>query len=200
MKKLLLLFGVIILSQPVFAKTIPVQATAGFSTENPTENMTVIALDDLYLDKENILFHSGCTIYGKVVDVKSPKRLKRDAGFGIVVEKYQDKNGVLKEIPYECSAKFTTEIDKKLMAKKAALSVGNHFVEGLSMGYHAIEGAIKNENDNRLKSSVTSVYENSPLSLVKKGEDIYINKGDIFFLNFKVKEKDEPNYVYEVLD
>ena len=71
----------------------------------------------------------------------------------------------------------------------------------MSLGYNAVEGAVKNEQDNRFKSSVTSVYENSPVSYVEKGNEIEISKNQVFLLNFKIKcEKDNlPNYEYEKL-
>lgn len=97
-------------------------------------------------------------------------------------------------------AKYTTKLNKGQMAKSAALSVGNHFVKGLSMGYSAIEGAVKNEQDNRLKSGAVSLYESSPLSYVEKGHEIEIAEEQIFLLNFKVKDvEDLPNYEYEEL-
>ena len=71
------------------------------------------------------------------------------------------------------------------------------------MGYSAVEGAIKNEKDNRFKSSVNAVYEDSPFSYVKKGGEIVIQNQQVFFLNFKVKdepdEEDKPNYEYTEL-
>ena len=73
----------------------------------------------------------------------------------------------------------------------------------MSIGYSAVEGAIKNEKDNRFKSSVTEVYQDSPLSYVEKGEELVIEKGQLFFLNFRTKddvpEEDKPNYEYTEL-
>ena len=85
------------------------------------------------------------------------------------------------------------EIDKGQIAKSAALGVGNYFVKGISMGYYAVEGAVKNESDNRFKSSAKSVYENSPFAYVEKGQDIEIKVNDIFGLKFDVDNEDEEN-------
>lgn len=52
------------------------------------------------------------------------------------------------------------------------------------MGVAAVEGAVKNQDGNRFKSSVSSVYEASPLSYARKGEDIEIKAGQVFFLKF----------------
>ena len=204
MKKFLILFAFIsvFVCQPVFAETIRVQALEDFTTENPLGYMSVKAMDDLVLD-EDLIIKSESIIKGKIVDVKSPKRLKRNANFKFIPLSYKEENGKVIEINGYYPAKYTTKLNKGELAKSAALSVGNYFVKGLSMGYSAIEGAVKNEKDNRFKSSVNAVYEDSPFSFVEKGQDIVIAKDQLFLLNFKAKgepeEEEEPNYEYELL-
>ena len=62
---------------------------------------------------------------------------------------------------------------------------------------------VKNEKDNRFKSSVTEVYKDSPFSYVEKGAELVIEKNQMFYLNFKSKddedESDLPNYEYTPL-
>ena len=77
------------------------------------------------------------------------------------------------------------------MAKKAVLGVGDHFVKGLSMGVAAVEGAVENNEGNRLKSGAKSLYKASPISYVGKGQDIQINKSDIFYLKFPNTNKEK---------
>ncbi len=204
MKKLLyilLLSG--LLCCPVFAKTVSVQAMEDFTTEKPPEAMYVKILEDITFD-ETLSFKSGDIIEGKVVDVTDPKRLKRNATFSFVPVSYRNSNGETIEIRGYYPAKYTTKLNKGQLAKTAALGVGNFFVKGLSLGYSAVEGAVKNEKDNRFKSSVNEVYEDSPFSYVEKGGEIVIKKDQVFYLNFKVKdEPDEdelPNYEYKELD
>ncbi len=208
MKKFFILFALIIafLGQSAMAATIRVQALEDFTTENPIEYMSVKTLDDLTLD-ETLVIKSGSVIKGQITDVKSPKRLKRNANFRFIPLSYTDANGKVIDIDGYYPAKYTTKLNKGELAKSAALSVGNYFVKGLSMGYSAIEGAVKNEKDNRFKSSVNAVYEDSPFSYVEKGKDIVIQKEQLFLLNFKAKgepeqedeEEDAPNYEYEKL-
>ncbi len=207
MKKFLILFAFILVfvCQPVFAETIRVQALEDFTTENPLGYMSVKAMDDLVLD-EDLIIKSESIIKGKIVDVKSPKRLKRNASFKFIPLSYTDMSGKTFEIKGYYPAKYTTKLNKGGLAKSAALTVGNYFVKGLSMGYSAIEGAVKNEKDNRFKSSVNAVYEDSPFSYVEKGKDIVIAKEQLFLLNFKAKndpqdeeEEGTPNYEYEKL-
>ncbi len=205
MKKfyLYILLILCLLSQPVFAKAVPVQALEDFTTEKPSETMSVKILEDITID-ENLSFKNGDIIEGKIVDVKDPKRLKRDATFTFVPLSYQNETGEKIEIRGYYPAKYTTKINKGELAKSAALGVGNFFVKGLSMGYSAVEGAVKNEKDNRFKSSVNAVYEDSPFSYVEKGGQIVIQKDQPFYLNFKLKdepdEEDLPNYEYKELE
>ncbi len=205
MKKfcLSLLFIIGLLCQPAFAKAVAVQALEDFTTENPPELMSIKILEDVIID-DSLSFKNGDIIKGKVVDVTDPKRLKRNATFSFVPVSYTDSNGDTIEIKGYYPAKYTTKLNKGELAKSAALGVGNFFVKGLSMGYSAVEGAVKNEKNNRFKSSVTEVYEDSVFSYVEKGGEIVIKKEQPFFLNFKVKdepeEEDLPNYEYEELD
>lgn len=204
MKKILyllvLIFG--LLCQPVFAKTVAVEALNDFSTENPSARMSVKILEDLAID-DNVVFSEGTVVDGKVVDVTDPKRLKRDATFTFVPLSYVDKNGKTIDVKGYYPAKYTTKISKGELAKNVGLGVGNFFVKGLSLGYSAVEGAVKNEKDNRFKSSVTEVYKDSPLSYVEKGAELVIEKNQMFYLNFKSKddedESDLPNYEYTPL-
>ncbi len=197
---LVLIFG--LLCQPVLAKTVAVEALNDFSTENPSARMSIKILEDLAID-DNVVFSEGTVVDGKVVDVTDPKRLKRDATFTFVPLSYVDKNGKTIDVKGYYPAKYTTKISKGELAKNVGLGVGNFFVKGLSLGYSAVEGAVKNEKDNRFKSSVTEVYKDSPLSYVEKGTELVIEKNQMFYLNFKSKddedESDLPNYEYTPL-
>ena len=197
---LVLIFG--LLCQPVLAKTVAVEALNDFSTENPSARMSIKILEDLAID-DNVVFSEGTVVDGKVVDVTAPKRLKRDATFTFVPLSYVDKNGKTIDVKGYYPAKYTTKISKGELAKNVGLGVGNFFVKGLSLGYSAVEGAVKNEKDNRFKSSVTEVYKDSPLSYVEKGTELVIEKNQMFYLNFKSKEDEDnadlPNYEYTPL-
>lgn len=192
----------IMLSQPVLAKPIAVEALSNFTTENPPKEMSIKLLEDIAVD-DTLTIKAETIVDGNVIDVTAPKRLKRNASFTFVPTSYKDERGQVVVIKNYYPAKYTTKVNKGQLAKSAALSVGNFFVKGLSIGYSAVEGAIKNEKDNRFKSSVTEVYQDSPLSYVEKGEELVIEKGQLFFLNFRTKddvpEEDKPNYEYTEL-
>ena len=192
----------IMLSQPVLAKPIAVEALSDFTTENPPKEMSIKLLEDIAVD-DTLTIKAETIVDGNVVDVTDPKRLKRNASFTFVPTSYRDERGQVVVIKNYYPAKYTTKVNKGQLAKSAALGVGSFFVKGLSIGYSAVEGAIKNEKDNRFKSSVTEVYQDSPLSYVEKGEELVIEKGQLFFLNFRTKddvpEEDKPNYEYTEL-
>lgn len=173
--------------QPVFAaEVLKVESLSTFSTAKPPQYISLRAMSSVTLD-ENVSIPEGAVIKGRLTDVKTPKRLKRNATFSIVPLSYIDANGKTIKINGEYPGKFSPkfEIDKGDVAKSAALSVGNHFVKGISMGYHAVEGAVKNEEGNRLKSSAVSVYENSPLAYIEEGQELEIKINDLFSLRFK---------------
>lgn len=190
MKNFLMLLGIFaFLAQPVWAKTIMVQAMEDFSTAQPKEFYSVKLVHDFELS-DSITLKEGDILKGRVIDVVSPRRLKRNAKFTFIPETIHTAEGQNVQITEYYPAKYTTVFDKKGLAKNAALSVGNYFVKGVSLGYNAIEGVVKNEKDNRFKSCIYQVYEGSPLSYVEKGGDIVIKTGDNFLLNIKTKEQD----------
>lgn len=184
-----------------YAQTIEVESLTEFTTAEPPTSISVKLIDPLELTGEFNL-KPGVILQGNLIDVVSPKRLKRDASFSFVPVSYIDIDGKLHELNNEVVASYNVPIDKKALAKTAALGVGSYFVKGLSIGAAAIEGAVKNEEDNRLKSSAVSAYEASPISYVEKGEDIQIKEHQSFFLKFpdngnnETKNDNEPNYTY----
>ncbi|MCR5266169.1 MAG: hypothetical protein K6E29_06200, partial [Cyanobacteria bacterium RUI128] len=119
-------------------------------------------------------------------NVINPKRLKRNASFTFYPTYYHDLNGDVirftKVYVGEFSPKF--EIDPAKLAKSAVLTVGSHFVKGISTGYYAVEGAVHNDENNRVKSAVHNVYENSFLSYVEEGKQLNLPSGTCFGLKF----------------
>lgn len=171
-----------------YAQTVEVISLSSFSTENPPAEIKIQLSDPLELTEE-VTLQPGTKINGNLVDVVSPKRLKRDATFSFQPTSYVDDKGNICKIEEQIVAPYTIPIDKANIAKNTALSVGNHFVKGLSIGVAAVEGAVKNPEDNRLKSSVVSAYKSSPLSYVEEGEELDVAQDQHFFLKFpNIKE------------
>ncbi len=183
---------------PVCAQTVAVQSLSGFSTENPPATISVILLESLEIKKDYFL-ESGTVLNGNLVDVVSPKRLKRDADFSFEPKSYVDSNGKVSDLELNIKASYTETVDKAKVAKKAVVGVGNLFVKGFSMGVAAVEGAVKNTEGNRFKSSVSSVYEVSPFSYAKKGEDLNVQEGQIFCLKFPSAKKIYKSSLKEII-
>ena len=192
------------------AVQMKVVALEEFKTDAPSETIKVKVLQDTVLGSYDIGVNS--VLECQVLRIVDPKRLKRNASFYVKPLSYT-VDGTVCEIEEEYYGKYSAfvlskeeikEIPAGKVIKKAAMTVGDYFVKGLSMGYSAIEGAVKNEKDNRFKSSVNAVYEDSPFSYIEKGGEIVIPKDQVFLLNFKAKNEpeeddEEPNYEYKEL-
>lgn len=182
-----ILYSVLLLSVfvycPVYAQTIEVKALEDISTANPSKTTSIQLLEPVEIKKDKFV-GEGSVLSGNLVDVVSPKRLKRDADFSFEPKTYVDAKGKTRKVKAHIKASYTEPVDKKQVAKKTALTASNLVVAGLSLGVAAVEGAVKNQDGNRFKSSVSSAYEASPFSYVRKGEDIEIKAGQIFFLKF----------------
>lgn len=186
-----------------YSKTVEVESLNDFTTANPPASISVKLLEPLELTSE-IVLDSGVKVYGSLIDVVSPKRLKRNASFSFKPEYYFTSDGEKHSIDVDVIASYTVPVDKGKLAKNTALGVGNFFVKGLSMGVAAVEGAVKNDEDNRIKSSAVSVYEASPFSYAEKGEDLDIKTSQIFYLKFPNPKKNDDeeikgqNYTYTI--
>ena len=88
------------------------------------------------------------------------------------------------------------------LAKKGAVTAGNMLIGSfVAPTVGLVEGAVKNEKGNRAKSAVVSAYESTPLSYASRGKELEFKKGQVFIMNFKLKEEetpDVPNYSYEI--
>lgn len=186
-----------------YSQTVEVESLSNFSTYNPPSSITVKLVEPLVL-LPSLTLDAGGYLSGTLVDVVSPKRLKRDASFSFKPETYTTVDGEIHNLDIDVIASYTVPLDKGQFAKNAALGVGNFFVKGLSMGVAAVKGAVQNEEENRIKSSAVSVYEASPFSYVEKGEDLDIKFSQSFYLKFPNPEKLQnsvekgQNYTYTI--
>ena len=173
---------------PAFATNVEVEALSDFSTDNPPEFYSVKTIEPISSKKGTL--ESGCIIEGKIT-AKDAKRLKRDATFSFVPIRIHTPQGDIIEVKKDFIGKYKKEVDKKKIAKSAVLSAGNFVVKGFSTEFTALEGAVKNKQGNRLKSSVVAVYEDSPISYIQKGKALEIKQGEHFYMNFKTDDNDD---------
>ena len=205
MKRVILLFSIFLLATPAFAKNVKVEAMSDFTTANPPETWQVKIVEG-FVTKDGFTINSDSIIEGNITDVSDPKRLKRNAAFVFVPTKYFDSKGEnWYNIERNVAGKYSsmTDVTAASIAKSGAVIVGNKLVDGFfGPGLALVEGAVKNEEGNRAKSAVKSVYESTPLSYIDKGKELEIKKGQVFIMSFKVdneqQAQDKPNYEYEM--
>lgn len=195
MKKFLVSILIFLAGCVCYAEDMKVMALNDISTDTPSE-IKVQVLQTMKLD-EGVILEQGTIVKGMMVDVVPPKRLKRDATFSFMPTMYTTPDKTTYKLNRKYVGKFSPkiEIDKGELAKTAALSVGDFFVKGLSTGFYAVQGAIKDEKGNRLVSSVNNVYENSLFSYISKGESIYIAAQSLFTFRFANPDPEESKYL-----
>ena len=186
---------------------VHVAAIENFNTAEPTSKMAVKVIEEANLGSYNL--KPNDILYCNVIKVTDPKRGKRAATFAVCPTSYNngEENVKINDNFYgKYSAKVLSKeeiknIDAMKVGKKAAVSVGNHFVKGVAPAISLAEGMVKNEDGNRIESGVKQVYKDSPLSYVEKGAELQIKPDDKFYFVFKPsKSKNSADIAEEVLD
>lgn len=206
MKRIILILSALLVMSPAMAKNIKVEALGNFSTSNPPKTWKVKVLEGFTADN-GVVIHANTVIEGDIVNVKSPKRLKRNASFKFVPMTYYDPQvGTIQSVKREFEGKYsaTSNLDKKELAKTGAISAGNMLIGSfVAPAVGLVEGVVGNKEGNRAKSAVVGAYERTPLSYANKGEEIEIKQGQRFTMSFKLKEEESenlPNYSYEMVE
>ena len=185
---------------------VHVSMVDNFDTANPAEKIDVNVIEDSTLGGH--ILKAGDILHCNVIKVTDPKRGKRSATFAVCPTSYTsgEETITIEESYYGkyadkvLSKEEFKNIDKVKVGKKAVLTVGSHFVKGLTTGVNLAEGMIKNEEGNRIKSGIKEVYKNSALSYTEKGEELDIESGEKFYLLFKPsKSKKAADITEEVL-
>ena len=179
------------------ATQLKVVALKEFKTAEPSKTLDVKVLQSGTLGQYDIGVNS--ILHCQVLQIVDPKRGKRNATFFVRPLSYtvNDTTCTIDEEFYGKYSKFVLskeeikEIPAGKVIKKAALTVGNYFVKGLSTCVAFAQGVAKNEKQNRFKSGVANAYEESVLSYISEGEQLDIKVGDDFYLVFKTKEDEE---------
>ena len=170
---------------------VHVSIVGEFDTAHPSQSIDVSVIEDSILGSH--ILKKGDVMHCNIVKVTDPKRGKRSASFAVCPTSYTS-NGETVTIEENYYGKYASKViskeelkkvDKVKVGKKAVLTVGNHFVKGLTAGVTLAEGMIENEEGNRIESGVKKVYKESPLSYVEKGQELKIDSGETFYLIFK---------------
>lgn len=178
------------------AKTYKVQAIDAFDTSNPSETFRFHNVNNVILKNGDVIPEYS-TVYSSIFKVKPQKRFKRNASFVIKVDKIVTPLGNTIELS-DVYARYTTKFDAIDTTKSAALSVGNHFVKGISVGYKTVEGIVENKEGNRVKSGAMALYNATPISYVEKGQAIVIQEKQEFLLEFGVVSEEHEKIIHKI--
>lgn len=170
---------------------VHVAAVDEFNTANPSQKIKVRVIEEAAVGNYNL--QPDDVLHCDVIKVTDPKRGKRSASFAVCPEYFetgentvQIKEGFYGKYAEKVISKEELKnVDPLKVGKKAAISVGNHFVKGIAPAVSMAEGMIENKNGNRIQSGVQQVYKDSPLSYVEKGQELKIEPGKSFYLVFK---------------
>ena len=201
MRKLFLILSLSLCLSANASDKLHVKALQDYSSQNPSETFKVEAIEDGAMGEIPIL--KGDIINCTLQKTKDAKRAKIDAKIYFNIESYEDKKGIHK-LSQNLTAKYAKtvinkeEVKKKVTPKKAvkttAKVVGGAFVEGASYIVSFADGIITNNENNRLKSGVKQVYDDSFLSYIEEGDEVEIKTDDTFYFIIKpTKEKDIEN-------
>ena len=192
--RIFLVIGLILFATSAFAKNVKVEALSDFTTANPPENWSVKLISNFVTDDE-VNIPENSILNGVIINVKNPKRLKRNAKFSFSVTEYTSPDSAETiKLNRNIVGKYSplTDVTAKSIARRGAIAAGNKMLN-IYIGPSAalVKGAVKNEDGNVVKSAIKSAYQSSPFSYIEKGKDIVIEKGTAFVMNFKVEEERE---------
>lgn len=189
MKKLLILLFLLI-GVPAFGVNVVVESLDCVNTNNENSSFSAKVLERAEFDS-GIVLNTNDEIKGTVIKTVEAKRGKR-AGYIVIQPEAIYREGTklpIEDENLEAKVVGYSKTDWKQMGKNASLSagltVGSHFVPGLSQMFYFSKGLLTpSEDESRLTSGVKSVYENSPFAYLEKGQDLDIEKGDYLVLKF----------------
>lgn len=201
MKKVVFCLSLILclfVPQSAFAKKVKVQAVTPFDSNNPPHNFTVKLQEPII--NNTLSMYKGTVINGYIYQTIPPKRLKQNASFIYIPTNYIDQNGQKQPIT-DIVTQYTTKFRPEETITNALYLFGGVPVALATAGFYAAQGAIEDKNATNkketLKASAENVYENSPLSLIEKGDYLKINRNQEFLLNFIFVKNEAPNYDYQ---
>src|SRR5574344_177857 len=124
-----LLMTFLVSASVCYAQNMKVSAVDEISTKNKGQLIKVKVLETMQLS-DSITIEEGSIVEGKMVNVVSAKRMKKNTTFSFAPQQYTLNNQTVK-IDGNFVGKYSPRIDfdTKTVATSAALSVGNHFVK-----------------------------------------------------------------------
>ena len=191
MRKFLLIFLNFFFCCAFAIDNVKVTALEDFSSIMPSEKFKVEVCEDA--EVQDIYLFKGDILDCELEKIKDPTRAKRDAKIFFKINTYEDAKGI-HDINPPLIAKYAKrviskeeikKIPPKNIIKRVGGAVGDCFATGVSYGISFIDGVVTNNEENRLKSGIKQVYDDSFVSLIEYGEQVNIIKGDIFYFVVK---------------
>ncbi len=195
MKKFItLLFFAILLAPVANARLVKVAACSDFSTANPPATWQLTFTEDL-VTKTGILVKAGSRVEGRITNVQTPKRLKRDASFIFEPFMFYDTENNAYPIKEKFVGKYSfgAKLKAKEVTKQGVLTAGSIVIPGFGSAVKTVEGVCKNEEGNRVKSGAVALVDSTPISLYKRGEELEFRKGEVFKLSFKLEGEEDTD-------
>ena len=177
---------ILLLLFPMFAaaSVLPdkIYATTPVELNNKLKDGEIVDLDILKLGNlsQNMELEHGEAITVKILSYVPPKRGKRDG--------YYKVNFEYNKTLMKGKMAVAKQADIKEISKKAGAMIAGHalgFVM-LPQAYAVTKGIIKpNEDQTRLRSVSTNLYNSTPLPYTKRGDEFYIPAGGVIILKLK---------------
>ncbi len=198
MRRMLLTFLMLLVMQSCEAVDVVVESLINIDTATEETSFRAKVLDNAEMES-GLKFEKDAIIIGNIIKIKDASRGDRDA-YIIVQPTSEEKDGVIKAIEDDTLEAKVVGYSKKDwketgldLGTKAGLTVGSHFLPGLSQAFYFTKGMIcPEEGKSRLKSAVSGVYENSPFKYLSKGEELSMEEGDMLVL--KMYHADIPKW------
>lgn len=185
-KILIVAFFILFLPLGVFAKTIKVLSLDEFSTEYPSSTYSVQTIQQEVL-QDGTVIEEGTVISGHVLSVQNAKRLKRDGYFEFIPTTFMYRGEYINNIPSGIVARVVDyePLEPQEFVLSVAKKAAGFAVKGATQGISFVEGVVKADEGERLKSGIVKVYKDSPLSYIEAGSELYVKRGDVLVLQFK---------------
>ena len=168
-----------------FAAVIPdkIYATTPVALSNNLKPNHHVDLDVMKLGSmtQDIELEHGEAINVKIKEYVPPKRGKRD-GYYKVDFNYRNSGTMQGKMA------VAKQTDFKDLSKKAGATIAGHAlgVVMLPQAYAVTKGLVKpNENQSRLQSAGTNLYNSTPLTYTEKGQEFSVPAGGAVVLSLK---------------
>lgn len=186
-----------------FEEKIQVKILKNFSGSDPYKKVEFKTENEYFTD-DGILFEKDSIIRGKVIEIRDAKRAKTDAYFICKIEEYTKPSQCNKverlDIPLIAQSERYIKGEKIKTIESLSTTTASFLcpIPGVAPGYYLLKGMIKKEeNENRIKSGLNSVYNNSIISYIEKGAKLNLKSGDLLYLKIYPQDSKKAKKINE---